>query len=92
MADTFVDAGANTFWETGVIERARVRVALDALLVADTVELVGGDAWADVRCSDIKNLSSVLVGQLWILPDRCVWHDIRGTPSSWCQSPPWSGS
>ena len=44
VADHLVHRGAERLREAVVVERARVAAAVDAGLVADGVELVGGDA------------------------------------------------
>ena len=47
VADDLVDRGAQRLGEVAVVEGARVGAAGDAGLVADAVELVGGDAGGD---------------------------------------------
>ena len=44
VADDLVDRRAERLGEGAVVERARVAAAADALVVAQGVELVGGDA------------------------------------------------
>lgn len=72
MTDDLVDTDADTLRESVVIERRRVRVPLDALFVADPVELVTGDSRSDVGCRCVQNLPRQL---------RMSYADITRRPS-----------
>ena len=56
MADHLVHGGADRPRELVVTERGRVRIALDALVVHDLVNLDRGDAWPDVRSRNVEYL------------------------------------
>jgi len=60
VANDLVDTDADTLRESVVVERGRIRVPLDALLVADPIELVTGNAWSDMRCRCIQYFSREL--------------------------------
>ena len=63
VADDLVDGRADRLGELCVVEGRGVAVALDAGLVADTVELVGGDADADMGRDEVEHLAGELDSQ-----------------------------
>ncbi len=62
VADDLVDAGAQRLREALVAERGRVGAVLDQELVADPVELVGGDAGRDVRADSRARRAAIAAG------------------------------
>ena len=68
---------ANGLREGSIVQWRRVSVALDGLIVHNFVELVRGDAWLDVRGSDIEYFSSHLRGGVYSVV-RGLWRNLVG--------------
>ena len=74
VADHLVDRGAQRLREAVVVERARVAPALDARLVADRVELVGGDPRTDGGAGEREHLAGGAPGAPHALDDIGALH------------------
>ena len=63
VADHFVDGGAHRLRVAAVVERARVATRLDAEVVDDAIDLVGGDTGPDDVAVPKEDLGRRRAGQ-----------------------------
>jgi hypothetical protein len=57
VANDLVHTGTDTLGKLGIVQRRRVRIPLDALLMTDPVELVSRDAGSDMGGYNVEDLA-----------------------------------
>src|SRR5690606_30661353 len=67
VADDLVDRGADRLGEALVVERGRVRAVVDDELVAQAIELAGGDSGSDVRADEVEHRSGEATARAHLL-------------------------
>ena len=75
-----IDRGADGLGETAVVERCRNRLLLvDDVVVADAVDLIGGDPRLHVRCDHLEHLGRQPAGHTHLIDlFRCLDGDAHG--------------